>query len=107
MEFPSDTTGTALRQLHVRGEDLSEPREIEFVHVMPTRVAAEQMASQVRALGFTAKLHQPGNGDVWELIATTFMVPTHGEITYTEIRLSQIARDLGGREDAWHAFRTF
>ena len=117
MEFPTDLTGDALRRLHERGEDLAEPREIEFVHVMPTRVAAEQMASRARGLGFAPRLHQPaqlggpggvdGSGDVWELIATTLMVPTHGEILYNENRLAQIARDLGGREDGWHAFRTF
>ena len=100
-----------MRRLHERGEDLAEPREIEFVHLMPTRVAAERMASRLRGLGFAPRFHQPapvdGSGDIWELIATTLMVPTHGEIIYNENRLAQIARDLGGREDGWHAFRTF
>lgn len=109
MDFPSDANGDVLRRLVASGDDLTQARIIEFVHVMPREAAARQMAASAQRLGFTVSVYQPDDDDGrmtsdWEVICSLEMVPSHASITETELRLDKLAKSFGGYADGWGCF---
>ena len=109
MDFPSDANGDVLRRMAASGDDLTQARIIEFVHVMPREAAARQMAASAQRLGFTVSVDQLDDDDGrmtsdWEVTCSLEMVPSHARITETEMRLGKLAKSFGGYADGWGCF---
>jgi len=101
-EFPNDLNGDVLRQKQRGGDDLSKPREIDFEHIFEKKEDAEQFAESVRNIG-----HQKLNfyfsteTSLWNVQVKIFMIPTHADITKTELTLNDLAQKHHGRADGW------
>ena len=105
--FPLDENGDVLRRMVEHGDNLSVPREIDFVVVAPDNKAAQGLSETVRAWGLKATIKRT---DVipslqWEVVVVSHMLPTHEGITRLEKRLAEAAASVGGRNDGWGCFQ--
>ena len=103
-QFPQDLNGDVLRRMLASGDDLSRPRDIEFVHVMPSETAARQMSEEARKLGHSTSVSRNEDSADWETTCVINMVPTHAAITATEETLARLAERFGGYADGWGCF---
>jgi hypothetical protein len=105
-EIPDDENGAVLRRMELSGDDLSKPRQIDFVVVLPDETRASNFAVHIRTCGYVAVVKR---SDVvpelpWDVTVSNFMVPTHTGITAFESMLESAAAALGGRNDGWGCF---
>ena len=70
-----DPDARVLAQLRKAGSDLSKPHAIEFFLYVPTREAAERLASKLRTIKFETKVAASPQADHWLVSATKSMVP--------------------------------
>lgn len=102
--FPQDANGDVLRRMLASGDDLSKPRDIEFVHVMTSGSSARKLADAAAKLGYSASVSRAEDGTDWKTICVSQMVPTHSSITATEEALAKLAKQFGGYADGWGCF---
>lgn len=105
-EFPDDENGDVLRRMHVSGDDLTHPREVDFTAVVPDEIRARKLAQRFEGRGYVVTVK---NSAVvpelpWDVTVSAFIVPTHKGITELEDELGATARSLGGRNDGWGCF---
>jgi hypothetical protein len=104
-QFPRNPNGEVLWALRTSGDALTEPREIDFSAIFPSRNAASEFA------GFFGKKHrvellrlkkqdQP-DGFPWHVLVYLHEVPRHTTITAFEASLKKQAAPLGGRTWGW------
>ncbi|MHC4956824.1 MAG: ribonuclease E inhibitor RraB [Planctomycetota bacterium] len=105
MTFPNDTNGDVLRRMAASGDDLTKPRDVDFVHVMPDRRSAVKMAGRAKPLGYATRVMRSDDG-AWETLCTIHMVPDHAAITAREKELADLARSFDGYADGWGCFET-
>lgn len=103
-QFPQDANGDVLRRMLASGDDLSKPRDIEFVHVMASEASARKMAEAAGKMGYSASVARSDAGADWETVCVKHMVPTHSTITATEEALNELAKQFGGYADGWGCF---
>jgi len=103
MEFPNDENGDVLRRLVSSGDDLSKPRDIDFVVVFREEDSAQAFADQIRQLGYQVVVVRTdtAKGLPWDARVVRHMVPDHAAITGFEEQLEALAAPLGGRNDGW------
>jgi hypothetical protein len=104
--FPSDLNGDVLRRMVENGDNLSVPRDIDFIVVTPDAEAAARFAEVVGKWGLALTVE---HADVvttlpWEVRVVSHMLPTHEGITQLEQRLGHEAALVGGRNDGWGCF---
>jgi Regulator of ribonuclease activity B len=101
--YPNDANGDALRRMHEAGDDLTQPRNIDFTVVFANADAATKFAHQFRANGYTASVEFTGTVEElpWDVVVVKYMIPTYEEITAFEDSLQHVASSLGGHNDAW------
>jgi hypothetical protein len=102
-KFPDDENGDILWDIHSRGNDLTERREVDFSVIFPTEEAALQFAMHLlkneQKVSFSS---YEGNEEFpWQVQAHPVMKPTHGSITGYENQLGEDAASFGGRNDGW------
>lgn len=87
--------------MHEMGDDLDAPRVVEFHFVFPERIQSLKFIEAVddRELAVCVSYYEEQN--MWQTTVTRFMVPTHGDITGTELFLTEKARAVGGEPDGW------
>lgn len=104
--FPDDENGAVLRQMAESGDDLSKPRDVDFVVVMPSSKAAHDFSAYFEGLGYRVRVNETGTVPElpWDVVVVKHMVPTHAEITEFEQELEMAALRLGGRNDGWGCF---
>ena len=92
-------------QLRKRGSDPFRPHDVDFFLAFPSAEAAEQLAVQLRSEGFDAVLvDEPQNGDLrYSLHAHKSMQLTVPDMQALSRRLTDAAREKGGRYDGWSA----
>ena len=90
-----------LARLRASGSDLSKPHSIEFFIYLPTREAAQNIADQIRAKGFGARVDRKGQGPNWLCLGTKSMVPDLAAIEAIGADFDEMARSLGGEYDGW------
>ena len=92
-------------QLRKRGSDPFKPHDVDFFLAFPRAEAAEQLATQLRAEGFDADVvDEPQNGDLrFSLHAHKSMQLTVPDMQALSRRLTDAAKDQGGRYDGWSA----
>jgi hypothetical protein len=106
LEYPDDDTGDALRRLWRNGDDLTEPRDVDFTVVFAIEVAASEFAEHFKKLGYKVSIKESNCvPDLpWDVLVVGHMVPSHAEISEVENELQVIADGLGGHNDGWGCF---
>jgi hypothetical protein len=92
-------------QLRKRGSDPFKPHDVDFFLAFPSAEAAEQLAVQLRGEGFNADIvDEPQNGDLrYSLHAHKSMQLTVPGMQDLSRRLTDAAKEKGGRYDGWSA----
>ena len=105
-EFPNDENGDVLRRMQENGDDLSQPRTVEFTVVFASESSAEEFADHFRRLGHIVSVRQSNCvPDLpWDVVVENDMLPSHEGITQFEKELERSASGLGGRNDGWGCF---
>ena len=103
MVFPNDANGDVLRRMEAQGDDLSQPRDLDFTVVFAEETSAQEFARHIHGLGYAASIE--ANRTVedfpWEVIVVNHMKPLHAEIGDFESLLQSIAERFGGHNDGW------
>ncbi|CAA9305976.1 MAG: hypothetical protein AVDCRST_MAG71-393 [uncultured Lysobacter sp.] len=105
--IPDDDNGDVLRQMLDDGDDLTQPRDIDFFHVFADEAQAAAFARQVAARE-DVKIAAPEADEegVWQVAVTTHMPALHSAITALEQELAGIAQGHGGFPDGWACMRS-
>ena len=92
-------------QLRKRGSDPFKPHDVDFFLAFPNAEAAELLAVQLRSEGFDAAMvDEPQNGDLrYSLHAHKSMLLTVPDMQELSRRLTDAAKEKGGRYDGWSA----
>ena len=101
LEFPADENGNILRQLHERGDALDQPRNVDFAFAFPRRQQAIAFAELVDEPEFVVSISRYDERDMWQVIVSRHMIPTHSGVTALEMNLSARAESVGGEPDGW------
>src|SRR5262245_30815365 len=98
-KFPDDENGDVLRQMFEQGDDLSQPRIIDFCFAFSERSQALAFAAAVdeRDLEVCISFYEERDG--WQAIVKRYMIPTHADITALELSLTRRAVAAGGEAD--------
>jgi hypothetical protein len=100
--FPNDENGDVLRRMQASGDNLEKPRDIDFNFVFEKEADANGFCAAVRKLGFErvrCKFFEQKK--MWDVRVIVFLMPTHVEITQTELKLDTLSREFCGRADGW------
>ena len=106
MVHPNDYNGDVLRRLEAQGDDLSQPRDVDFNVVFPDEARASDFAHRFRREGYraTVRFENVREAHPWEVLVVKNMVPTHAGITDFERDLQDAADALDGYNDGWGCF---
>lgn len=102
----ADENAGVLADIASRGTDLSIPRTVEFAHLLYSEVAAVQFKEAAERAGYHVRLaifpaDLGGQEGVWDVVASSTMVPTVEAVTRSEAELDALARSCGGHADGW------
>lgn len=103
MIFPDTDNGALLQEMHDAGMDLSVPYDIDFFINFQKKKDAEKMWREVEANDATVRfsLVENDSHDGWILCCTQELIPTHENITHTELAFDKIAEKHNGESDGW------
>lgn len=106
MTFPDDENGDVLRRLQRDGDDLTQPRDIDFTVIFPGQFEAEAFANHFRCLGYEVSVEETKAKPEapWDVLVVKNMIPSHAGITGFEALLQNVASGFGGRNDGWGCF---
>ncbi len=92
--------------MKAQGDDLSQPRNIDFTVVFSEESAAERFAGLFRTQGYEVSVEfaETTKDFPWDVIVVKHMIPAHQDITEFENTLQEVAAPLGGRNDGWGCF---
>jgi hypothetical protein len=99
--FPDDDNGDVLRRMFASGDNLSEPRIIDFCFAFAERRQALAFAEIVDEHDLEVCISFYDERGGWQAIVKRYMVPTHEDITALETLLVQRAESVGGEADGW------
>jgi hypothetical protein len=102
-ERREDFDARLIRQLREKGLDPFQPHELDFFLALPDAAAAQPIARQLEAEGFTTDAHaMPENvGQGVSLHARKSMRLSVEEISALSARFTALAQHSGGRYDGW------
>jgi len=101
LQFPGDENGGVLRRMFDDGDDLSEPRMMDFCFAFPERKQALSFAELVDERKLEVCISYYPEREMWQAIVHRHMIPTHRDITALESDLSVRAERVGGEADGW------
>jgi hypothetical protein len=92
-------------QLRKRGSDPFKPHDIDFFLAFPNPENAERLANRLRSEGFEADVKDtPDNGELrYSVHAHKAMKLTVPDMKELSRRLTDAAKEMGGRYDGWSA----
>ena len=92
-------------QLRKRGSDPFKPHDVDFFLAFATQDAAERLANRLRNEGFDADVvDEPESGALrYSLHAHKSMILTVPDMQELSRRLTEQAKEMGGRYDGWSA----
>jgi hypothetical protein len=92
-------------QLRKRGSDPFKPHDIDFFLAFPNPENAERLANRLRSEGFEADVKDtPDNGELrYSVHAHKAMKLTVPDMKDLSRRLTDAAKEMGGRYDGWSA----
>ncbi len=98
----SEETKAILTRMAKDGDDLSQPREIDFNHLFEEKDKAAAFMDAVLQRGYkNADCDFWSDEGKWQTAVHIFMVPELEEINEIEAELDEIAKSLGGSPDGW------
>jgi len=100
-QTPNDENGDVLRLMIKNGDDLSQPRMMDFCYIFPERRQALAFAEIVDDRELEVCISYNEKRDMWDAIVKRYMVPTHQGITALELSLATHAELVGGEADGW------
>ncbi|MBB3210536.1 hypothetical protein FHS27_006383 [Rhodopirellula rubra] len=103
-DFPNDENGNVLRSLIERGDLLTEPREINYHFIFPTRSQAVGFIEILTETQWRLELFWYDERQLWQVTVVQHMIPDHSAITDLENRLVDMAHPLDGTADGWGCF---
>jgi hypothetical protein len=83
------------------GDDLSQPRTVDFFFVFPERAEALAFARLVNDPDKEVCISCYSERHLWEATVKFCMVPSHQQITALESELALKANAAGGKADGW------
>ncbi len=104
MDIPDDENGNVLLTLMKRGDPLTEPREINFHFIFPTRSQAIGFIEILPDKDLRHEISWYAEYEGWQITVVKHMIPTHQEISDLENRLIDQSQPLGGVPDGWGCF---
>jgi hypothetical protein len=92
-------------QLRKRGSDPFKPHDVDFFLAFPAKEAAERLGARLRTEGFDADVHESDeSGELrFSLHAHKSMKLTVPDMKELSRRLTDMAKEMGGRYDGWSA----
>jgi regulator of RNase E activity RraB len=100
--FASEETKAILSRMTKDGDDLSQPREIDFNHLFEEKDKAEAFMNAALQQGYeNVDCDFWDDQGKWQTAVHVFMVPELEEIDEIEAELDKIANSLGGSPDGW------
>jgi hypothetical protein len=103
--IPDDENGDVLRGMLEGGDDLSQPRIVDFCFAFPERRQAVAFAEIVDDRDLEVCISYYEECEMWQAIVKRYMIPTHHDITALELRLTSQAESVGGKADGWGCMR--
>jgi hypothetical protein len=104
--LPDDENGDVLRAMLEDGDDLTLPREIDFLLVFGEEAAARAFAAAANERpDLVVSIPGVDEEGIWQVTASRHMVPRHGDITKLEQELTVLAESFGGYPDGWECSR--
>ena len=100
-QFPNDTNGDVLRRMYGGGDDLTQPRMIDFCFIFSGRREALAFAGIVEDRDKEICISYYEERGMWEVVVKHYMVPDHSGITAMETSLAAVADSVGGKADGW------
>ena len=100
-KFPNDENGGILRSMFEKGDDLTQPRTIDFCFAFHQRRQALAFAETIDDRSFEVCISYYDERTMWQTIVKRHMVPIHSEITALELTLTSQAEHAGGEGDGW------
>ncbi len=98
----SEETKAILCRMAEDGDDLSQPREIDFNHLFADEESAVAFSEAVILRGFTqVDCDFWDEQDEWQTSVHVTMVPSLLEIDVIETELDEMARSFDGHPDGW------
>jgi len=104
-QFPSDDNGIILRRMYTGGDDLTQPRMIDYCFIFPDRQHALAFAESVDDEDSVVCISLSKYRKVWQAIVQRFMIPEHAQIGAIEAELSSKAEASKGKADGWGCMR--
>lgn len=104
-EFPNDDNGHVLKRMFVGGDDLTQPRMIDYCFVFPDRHRALAFAKAVDDEDSVVCISFFKIRKVWQAIVQVLMIPEHARIAAVEADLGGRAEAAGGQPDGWGCMR--
>jgi hypothetical protein len=101
LNFPPDGTGDALRRLAQGGDDLAQPRVLDFFFIFRERRQALDFAEVVDDPDKEVCISYIEDRAAWQAIIKHSMVPAHWAITSQEIALTAKAKLFRGEPEGW------
>jgi hypothetical protein len=100
-DIPNDENGDVLRRMIGNGDDLSQPRMIDFCHIFRERRQALAFADIIDDKELEVCISYNRRREMWDAIVKRYMIPTHHDITTFELSLAAKAGSVGGEADGW------
>jgi hypothetical protein len=100
-DFPSDENGDVFRRMVRGGDDISQPRMIDFCHIFPERRQALAFADIVDGRDLEVCISYYEERNMWEVTVKRYMAPTYKDVTALEVSLASQAESVGGKADGW------
>jgi hypothetical protein len=102
----SEENENVLRRMRSEGDDLTQPRNVDFAVVFPDELSAQAFADQLHRTEFSISVEKRdvAEGLPWDVVVTKNMVPENEDITEFEEFLADLAIQFGGRNDGWGCF---
>ena len=90
-----------LRELEARGVDLSRTRVVDYSHIFPNAVSANNFIEACKSAGYNARDTSDDDAEHHDVTVSKEMTPTCDNITLTEDALDKIAEHHNGHSDGW------
>lgn len=102
----SEENEEVLRRMRAEGDDLTQPRDVDFTVVFPDELSAHAFADQFETADVSVSVEQSNTaeGMPWDVVVTKNIVPENETITEFEVFLADRAIGYGGRNDGWGCF---
>ena len=104
-KFPEDENGDVLRLMESSGDNLDEPRAVDFEHIFAASESALAFAACALNQTDTVSINWYDEEHSWNVRVSRHMVPTHEAISDLEASLHKMAQLYGGNSDGWGSFK--